>query len=165
VDNLLLLCPTCYSKCDRQINPVNNCTSCGATPKSGHRFCHHSPDAILVSQQYLKDTTNTDVVILPSDWICTNCYNTHCSIIKSLESKENGTDEMLMHHIQGWENNVKSPNNNKLTLAILTSVLFVARHLLAQKAVLLPQVCQVVLETYGVQCDGNIKYPFRLPWR
>lgn len=155
-DNPLLLCPTCYSKLYHQFNPVYSCTSCGAIPKSGYRFCRHSPDAALVSQ-YFKDTTNTDVIISPNDWICTNCYKTHTSIIKSLECKENGTDEMLTNDIQGWEDSVKSPNNNKLTKAILASVIFVAWHLLPQKAVLLPRVCQVFLETYGVQSEGDIK--------
>ena len=57
-----------------------------------------------------------------------------------------------MRAIEGWEVSVKS--QNKLNQAMLTSVLFVARYLLVQKAVLLLWVCQIFLNTYGIQCDG-----------
>ena len=110
VQNLLLLCPTCYTKLYRQFNPVANCKSCGGTPKPGQKLCRHSPNATIVSQ-YLKDTTGTDVVISPGDSICTNCYNTHYTIIKS---KQTGSIEMLAKAIEVWEATTNAHNTDKL---------------------------------------------------
>ena len=148
-DNPFLLCPTCYTKLYRQFNPVLNCTSCRAIPKHGQKFCRHSPNSTIVSQ-YLKDTTGTDVVISPDDWICTNCYNTHCTIIKSIECNQIGSNEMLAKAIEEWETTT-AYNIDKLTKAILSSVVFVAKYLLAQKALLLPWACHVFLQVYNVQ--------------
>ena len=53
--------------------------------------------------QYLKDTTGTDMVISPDDWMCTNCYNTHCTIIKSIECNQVRSNEMLAKAIEEWE--------------------------------------------------------------
>jgi len=44
--------------------------------------------------------------------------------------------------------------NHRITKVILALVLFVARHLLSQKAALLPHVCQIF---FNVQCKGHIK--------
>ena len=148
-NNPFLLCPTCYTKLYRQFNPVLNCTSCRAIPKHGQKFCRHSPNSTIVSQ-YLKDTTGTDLVISPDDWICTNCYNTHCTIIKSIECNQIGSNEMLAKAIEEWETTT-AYNIDKLTKAILSSVVFVAKYLLAQKAVLLPWACHVFLQVYNVQ--------------
>ena len=114
-----LLCPSCYSKVYRELNHPQNCSSCGATPKPGQKLYRHSPNPVVVSK-YITDTTGTDTVISPDDYICTSCYNTHCTIAKS-------------------------------TKAIVSSVIYVAQHLLVQKALLLPWVCQVFLNVYGIQ--------------
>ena len=156
VQNPFLLCPTCYTKLYRQFNPVANCKSCGGTPKPGQKLCRHSPNATIVSQ-YLKDTTGTDVVISPGDSICTNCYNTHCTIVKSIECEQTGSNEMLAKAIEVWEATTNAHNTDKLTKAILSSVIFVAKHLLPQKAVLLPWACHVFLRAYGIDCTTDIK--------
>ena len=103
----------------------------------------------MVVSQYLKDTTSIDVVILPDDWICTNCYNTHCSIIRSTECNQIGSNEILTKAIEEWET-TNAHNTDKLTKAILLSVIFVAKHLLAQKALLLPWACPVFFQAYDV---------------
>ena len=111
----------------------------------------------MIVSQYIKDTTGTDVVISPDEWICTNCYNKHCSIIKSIEYSQTGSNEMLTKAIEVWEATSNANNTDKLTKAVLSSVLFFAKHLLAQKAVLLPWACHVFLQAYGVQCISDIK--------
>ena len=63
---------------------------------------------------------------------------------------------MLEKEIETWEDTIKNDNDN-LTNAILTAVLFVANSLLSQKAVLLPWVCQVFLEAYGVQQGEDVR--------
>jgi len=135
---------------------VSNCTSCGATPKPGQKFYRHSPNVTIVSQ-YLKDTTGTDIVISPFDWICTNCYNTQCSIIKSIEYEQTGSNEMLAKAIEVWEVIANTHNTDKLTKATFLSVIFVAKHLLPQKAVLLPWACHIFLQAYGMQYTGDVK--------
>ena len=57
---------------------------------------------------------------------------------------------MLTKAIEEWETTT-TYNIDKLTKAILSSVVFVAKYLLAQKAVLLPWVCHVFLQVYNVQ--------------
>ena len=142
-----LLCPSCYSKVYRHFNPTQTYSTCRATPKPGQKFHRHSPNPVIVSK-YIKDTTGTDIRISPHDCICTSCYNTHCSIVKSIEYKLNGSDELLAKSIEEWEATKKTHNTDRLTKAILTSVVFVAKNLLVQKALLLPWVCQVFLNTY-----------------
>ena len=151
-----LLCPSCYNKVYRLLNPAQNCSFCGATPKPGQRFHRHSPNPVTVSK-YIKDTTGTDIHISPDDWLCTSCYNTHCSIVKSIECEVNGSDDMLLKSIDDWEAIKKDYNTDQLTKAVLSSVIFVAKYLLLQKALLLPWVCQVFLSAYGIQYTGDIK--------
>jgi len=63
---------------------------------------------------------------------------------------------MLEKEIETWEVTIKNDNNN-LTNTILTAVLFIANCLLSQKAVLLPWVCQMFLEAYGVQQGEDVR--------
>jgi len=150
-----LLCPTCYTKLYRLCTPTQNCSSCGAIPKPGSKFSRHSPNSLLVAK-YIKDSIGTDLCITPEDLICTSCYNLHCTIIKSIKCEQIGSDEMLAKSIEKWENIKIAHNTDTLTSAILSSVLFVAKHLLPHKAVLLPWVCNVFLQAYGVVCTGDI---------
>ena len=151
-----LLCPPCYSKVYNHFNSPSRFSSCGATSKFGQKFIRHSPNPTLISQ-YLTEATGIEIVIGPSDRICTSCYNTHSSIIKSTECQLNGSDEKLENDIETWEVTIRRHNDDELTNAIPTSVIFVAQSLLSQKAVLLPWVCQVFLEAYGVQCSEEVK--------
>ena len=142
------MCPCCYTKVYHHFNPTKTCSTCGATPKPGQKFHRHSPNPVIVSK-YIKDITETDIHISPADCICTSCYNTHCSIVKSIESELNGSDEILSKSVEEWEATKKAHTTDQLTKAILTSVIFVAKHLLVQKALLLlPWVCQVFLNIY-----------------
>ena len=117
-----LLCPSCYSKVYRELNHPQNCSSCGATPKPGQKLYHHSPNPVVVSK-YITDTTGTDTVISPDDYICTICYNTHCTIAKSTDykpnCKPNGSDEMLQKSIKEWATKEDSKTDH-LTKAIVS---------------------------------------------
>ena len=55
---------------------------------------------------------------------------------------------MLTKSIEEWEATHQAHNTDHLTKAILSSVIFVAKHLLAKKALLLPWVCQIFLNAY-----------------
>ena len=57
---------------------------------------------------------------------------------------------MITKATEEWET-TNAHNTDTLTKAILLSVIFVAKHLLAQKAILLPWACHVFLQAYDVQ--------------
>ena len=64
---------------------------------------------------------------------------------------------MILKSIGDWEATKKAHNTDQLIKAVLSSVIFVAKYLLIQKALLLPWVCQVFLTAYGIQYTGDIK--------
>ena len=55
-----------------------------------------------------------------------------------------------------WDLKLQDPTTDTLTKATLKVVLYLSESLLQQRAVLLPTVCQVFLETYGVSHSGSI---------
>ena len=107
------------------------CSSCGTTPKPGTVFCQHSPNAAVVSQ-YLK-TTGHNVEFQPTDCVCLTCYKVHCSILEKMKSE--GTDDMLKQDIVTWVSKLGDINVDKLSKAILESVVYVANQLLLCNAV------------------------------
>lgn len=153
VDNPLILCQHCYNILYHQLHP-SNCASCGAIPKVYKSFCRHSPNAVLVSQHFAI-TAGIDIQIENDDYICTNCYKMHCSIIKSLKSQQNGSDDTLHESIKIWKHTAEN-TTDLVTKATLAAVMYVAEHLLHKKAVLLPWACQVFLKSYGMNYSGSV---------
>jgi len=94
--------------------------------------------------QHLSNTTDQNIVIDPSDYLCYICYKSHCSIIESLKATE-GSDEALQQSITDWVDIYNNKSTDKLTKATLKAVLYVANHVVLGKAVLLPLVCKVFL--------------------
>ena len=156
-DEPFVLCRQCYNKAYSTICASHSelCSSCGAKPKSGTNFCRHSPDAMKVSE-HLSHTTGQSVVINPNDYLCFTCYKTHCSIIKSLKSPH-GSNTQLQQSIEEWVSKYNDENSDKLTKAILEAVIYVARNLLMDKAILLPWACKVFLQAYDTELIGSIK--------
>ena len=116
----------------------------------------HSPDAVKISQR-LSNTSGETVIIAPSDNICFNCYITHCSIIESFKSQQNGSDTMLQHSICEWVSKQTDDNMDRLTKAIFESVImYVANNLLLGKAVLLPWASKVFLHAYDAEFTSCI---------
>ena len=151
-----VLCRKCYNAtyaaiCGSQSKP---CSSCGAKPKRGTAFCRYSPDAEKVSQ-HLSDQTGQNVTISPTDYICSTCYKVHCSIIESLRTPH-GSDTSLKQAIDQWVDKYNDDNANKLTKAILQTVVYVANHLLLEQAVLLPWACKVFLQSYESEYAGSV---------
>ena len=153
-DNPLVLCRYCYNVLYHQTHPSKPCASCGAIPKVYESFCRHSPNALAVSQ-HLATTAGIDIQIGNDDYICTSCYKMHCSIIKSLESKQNGSDDTLHDSVEIWKHTAEK-TTDLVTKATLAAVMYVAKHLLQKKAILLPWVCQVFLRAYGMNYTGSV---------
>lgn len=155
-ENPFQLCQRCYNEVYQIFHPPTPCMSCGAVPKAGTRWCRHSPDAIAVSQ-HLRDTTGSDIDILPNDYLCTTCYKLHLTIATALCSQEPAPKCTLQGAMQAWLTKADDENTDRLTRSVLKAVLFVAEHLLQNKALLLPQVCHVFLQEHGVPHFGSIK--------
>ena len=95
----------------------------------------------------------------PNDYLCSNCYKVHLSILKSLESKQQEPDCMLQSLTEIWIAKVSDEDTDALTRAVLKAALFVANQFLQQKAVLLPWVSHIFLQAYGVDHTGSIMSP------
>ena len=76
----------------------------------------------------------------------------HCSVIKSLEREQNGSDD---DSIAIWKHTCENTADT-VTKPTVAAVLYVAKHLLVGKAVLLPWVCTIFLESYGWTDSGNV---------
>ena len=64
---------------------------------------------------------------------------------------------MLLQSIKEWEITKDNTSTDQLTKAILLSVIYVAKSLLLQKALLLPWVYELFLNAYGFQSTDDIK--------
>lgn len=146
--NPFLVCTLCYAHLHRTINKQPNCASCGANPKPGTRFCRYSPDPAGVSY-YLNTTTGSEVTIQPTDMICTTCYRLHVAIIND----ESNSLCTLEDALKKWRDSANE-STETATKAVLTAVILVGEHFLQNKALLLPQVCRVFVEAYGVSVDA-----------
>ena len=153
-DGSFVLCRQCYNKAYVTVCGTQ-CKSCGAYPKSGTTFHRHSPDSVIVSQ-HLTNTTGQSVVIDPCDHLCYLCYRTHCAIVESLKAPQ-GSDAALKLSITEWVSIRDNANTDKLTMAILQAVVYVAKDLLIGKALLLPWVTKVFLTAYSPGCPDNSK--------
>ena len=138
-----------YTDLYKLFHPQSTCASCGATSKRGTSFSHHSPDTHAVSL-HLEETTGIKTNVNPGDLLCTTCYKLHLSILKALETQQSRpSDNALKNAMSIWDLKLQDPTTDTLTKATLKVVLYLSESLLQQRAVLLPTVCQVFLETYA----------------
>ena len=64
---------------------------------------------------------------------------------------------MLRQAVEEWIHKYNNVSTDKLTKAVLKTVIYVANQFLLGKAVLLPWACQVFLQAYEIQHIGSIK--------
>ena len=93
----------------------------------------------------LYEKSGFDRVVL-SDFLCSTCYKVHLAALKSLECESNTSDNALCDYIEFLE--YKVLQGYKLTQSVLQAVLYVAKELACQRAVLLPVVSQEFLHAY-----------------
>ena len=76
-------------------------------------------------------------------------------------------NELLEKDIAGWEHQLSQISISQLTKATLMTVLYVAKEILPQKAVLLPEASDVFIEAFGAPLlsdlhlnveEGTIKF-------
>ena len=149
---LLALCLHCYNELYRQFNSPSPCASCGGIPKQGTVLCRHSPDAIAVTK-HLQRTTGSTITIQATDYLCNNCYKSHLAIITELQRERVEAEKTLENCITRLR--VQEEHADTLTYkSVVQSALFVAEHLVQDKAVLLPHVCRYFLTCYGVKSQN-----------
>ena len=146
-DHPFLVCPKHYQEHYRQFKSPQPCAGCGVKPKSSTYFTRHSPDASTVTN-ILTQNSGFDRVILPTDYLCSMCYKVHLAVLRSLESEYMTPDNVLRDNIKIWQYKLSQEDTDKLTKAVLQAVLYVAKELANQRAVLLPVVSQVFLDAY-----------------
>ena len=157
-EQLVVLCEKHYQLAYRQIHGHKQCAACGAKPKFRQdAYIRHSPDPITVSQ-YLSEHTEFSVSLLPTDCICKSCYDIHIVILKSLEEQPGSPQQNLQSDIDLWKMTIADDNTIELTRAVLNTVLFVAKLLQHDKAILLPQAATVFREYYSPAEDDNDVY-------
>ena len=145
-----MLCRQHYMELYRHSHLSAVSASCGATPKAGNSFTRHSPEPSIVSQ-HLTETTGSNVTIKKSDCACYACYKSHWSIVKALApAEQQPSDATLKSDMDTWGVQLAEVTTDAVAKVVLKSVLLVSEHLLHQKAALLPHVCRVFLESYGV---------------
>ena len=134
--NNAFLCKHHYNKIYRELHPPKRCASCNALPKAGGNFTHHSPNAQLVSE-YLND----DCVLQQHDLLCLACYKLHLSINNSQKNQPQTVIRQLPDNIKMWNEEKVRSSTNRLTCAILTTVVKVAEYICDEKAMLLSTHC------------------------
>ena len=148
-DETIWFCRTHYNEVYKWIHKPSTCASCDASPKRGTKFTHHSPDAHTVSS-YMSGNDNGRE-ILPDDVLCIGCYKAHKILLTEIENMPEYTNESLSDDIKFWAKVQKEPSTDLLTNAILETVIFVAKQLYQEKALLLSTACSVFLDTYTGQ--------------
>ena len=143
----LLLCPKHYTQLHKELACPKSCGNCGMKPKRGAQFTRHCPDTKTINL-LLFENTGSDRCLTDSDILCLNCYKSHLAILSSI-GETMTPNELLESEITTWEHQLSHTTNmTQLTKATLTTVVHVAKVILSQHALLLPQASDVFLETY-----------------
>ena len=109
-------------------------------------------DAIAVSK-HLQRTTGSTITIQATDYLCNNCYKSHLAIITELQRERVEAEKTLENCITRLR--VQEEHADTLTYkSVVQSALFVAEHLVQDKAVLLPHVCRHFLTCCGVKSQN-----------
>ena len=104
---------------------------------------------LLCPTMHLQRSTGSNINIQPTDYLCNTCYKMHLTIVTSLEKERVEAEKTLESYIT----RLRAQLEHDITLTqktVVMSALFVAGHLVQDKAVLLPQVCRYFLSSYGV---------------
>ena len=147
----MLLCRKHYSLLYRQfVLTESTCASCEAKPKSGTMFSSHSPDPYTIALHL-----GSEQPIQEDDVLCGSCYKLHLSILNSLD-KAPGSDQSLKEDIELWSSLCTEDTTNSINKSVLDAVLTVGSDLLKGKAILLPQVSKIFLDSYTARSGSTV---------
>ena len=157
----LVLCPKYYTEVHKKFTSPQCCASCGMKPKKGTQFTRHCPDPEAINLILLENMGSSQK-LTDNDKICLDCYKSHIATLNSL-GEVLTPNELLESDISTWEHELSQTNTSQLTRATLTTVVYVAKELLPQHALLLPHVSAVFREAYQFSessevGEGTIKF-------
>ena len=148
------LCDKHYQLLYRESHEPKICAGCGAKPKSRQApYSRVSPYAISVSK-YLNERTDLMGSVGPSDVLCKSCYDMHLLLLEHINTKE--PHLQLQASICQWKLKMEDKATDKLTKAVLRTVIFVAKVLQQEKALLLPKVVSVFMDIYSPEDKGEL---------
>jgi hypothetical protein len=98
-------------------------------------------------KQNLKQVALFGITVLTGKQYASICYKMHQCIISFTECEPLSLNESLINDIEFWIEGQKQ-TSNILTQSILEAVIFIARELSQEKAVLLTTACTIFLEMY-----------------
>ena len=147
-----LLCPQHYQQLYRVFSIPKPCAGCGMKPKFGSTFVRHSPDALTVTR-ILQETTDFEGHINPDDVLCYSCYKLHLYSLQKIESERKSSDDALQTCLEIWQVKLSERNTDHLTRALLKTAFTVGDAILHQRAMLLPEACEVFLQAHT--CDDQ----------
>ena len=113
----------------------------------------YSPNASLVNE-FLRQCTELEV----TDMISDKDYTSHLALVKSHEEQGRSSDVQLNDLIAIWECKISDSDSDKLTRTMLHTaiIIYVAREVLNQRAVLLPHISQIFFHTSTPDSDEQI---------
>ena len=74
-----------------QLNPIIQCATCKAKPKTSRQFYHQCKKI----SAHFSVVIGYNVTIKPTDYICPSCYFTHILVLKSLKDEPTFHDGIL----------------------------------------------------------------------
>ena len=147
-EQCLSLCEAHYQYLYRQIHTYKPCADCGAKPKVRQgAYTRHSPDALAVSH-YLTERTEFPVMLSPTDTLCKSCYDMHLTIVLDMAKQDCHSIRDISSDISMWSVIINEEHTTELTRAVLVTVVFVAKMLQQEKALLLPHAVTVFQRNY-----------------
>ena len=112
----------------------------------------HARSSCICKVHHIKAKRHSFRKLAGNDKICLDCYKSHVATLKSLGEvlKQN---ELLEKDVSTWEHELMQvlSDMSQLTRATLSTVVYVAKKLLPQHALLLPHVSIIFREVY--QCS------------
>ena len=146
-DTVIALCNKHYQLLYRKVHMHGVCAGCGSKPRARQSaYYRHSPDAATVCQ-YLNANTEFSVCITQDNTVCRSCYDLHLAILQNVE-REQTPQQNLQSDIMLWSMTLENDSISEVTQAVLATVIYIAKLLQQDRAILLPQAATVFHMNY-----------------
>ena len=141
----IAICEEHYGCIYRSTNQVmyahSKCSTCGSNIKGQGRHC---PDIAQVKRHF-EAKCDIDLQILPGDFICTPCYNTHLDIIHqgSHISHDSDLEELVRSHPKPTATHIYTEVNERshsMEVATHSMIMAVGKILIKKLAILFPDI-------------------------
>lgn len=149
------LCNQHYQALYQREHSHDPCAGCGLIPKVRQSaFYRHSPDAATVCE-ILNTNTEFNVCLTEEDTLCKSCYDLHLVILKNLKKEQQTSQQSLHSCLIQWSMTLSDDSNSLVYQAVLATVIHIAKLLLQDKAILLPQAATFFHMNYPVEEENS----------